>query len=116
MKITLTDLIKTLSDGKDYTEGTQIIINRNELTYDKNLSVYNFAYFKHNPSGGYLYVVYHDDENYVNMYIIFLGENPKDSRYDHHLCDDESDDMYWNKLDDDFQFDEFEVVYKDELN
>ena len=118
MKITLTDLIKTLSDDKDYTKGTQIVINRNELTYDNDISSSNVRkyrkYYRHNPTGAYL-CVQHNGCGFVSIYLALPTENHNCIHYNHFICEDKSDDLYWDNSDDDFQFDEFDIVYKDEL-
>lgn len=116
--VTLTQLIKTLIDGNDYPEETNIIINKNELTYDKVLSVYNNIYYIHQPTGAFLYVQHFDDENDVKINIILPGETLKDSYGKHHLTDDWADNPYvWDKLDDDYDStkDEFTVEYKYEI-
>lgn len=115
MNITLSQLIQTLINGNDYDNGTTITINRDELVYDKPLSVYNNAYFKHQPTGSYLYVEYTDDENFVSIYVILPNESPIDDCWKHHLADDEADDLIWDKLDDDYESTEFDVEYKYEI-
>ena len=114
MKITLTDLIKTLSDDKDYIKGTQIVINRNELTYDNDISSNVRKYYRHNPTGAYL-CVQHNGCRFVSFYLALPTENHNCIHYNHFICEDRSDDIYWDDSDDDFQFDEFDIVYKDEL-
>lgn len=116
MKVSLTDLIKTLSNGKDYVAGTQIVIDNNQLTYDDVISSDVRKYYRHNSTGAYL-CVQHNGYGFVSIYLALPTENHNCIHYNHFICDDESDDidMCWDKLDDDFQFDEFTVVYKDEL-
>jgi hypothetical protein len=116
MGISLSKLIRALIKGNDYAKGTIITIDRDELVYDKSLSVYNNAYFKHKPTGSYLYVEYADDENYVSIYIILPNESATDDCWKHHLADDYGDAMIWDKLDDDYEFKEFDVEYKYEIN
>ena len=117
MVITLTELINSLINGNDYPEGIAVTINRNELIYDKSISVYNNLYYKHTKTNAYLYVKYTDDENYVELYIILPTENVKINSYEHHLADDFGDNPYvWDKLDDDYESSEFEVEYKFEIS
>ena len=115
MNISLSQLIQTLINGNDYDNGTTITINRDELIYDESLSVYNNAYFKHQPTGSYLYVEYTDDENFVSIHVILPNESPIDDCWKHHLADDFGDDMIWDKLDDDYESTEFDVEYKYEI-
>lgn len=102
MNITLTQLIQTLIDGNDYHEGTIITINKNELTYDNSLSVYNNLFYKHQPTGAYLYVHHTDDMNDVSIHIILPNESPKNDYWKHHLADDFGEGYVWDKLDDDY--------------
>lgn len=116
MEITLTQLIQTLIDVNDYPEGIVITINKDELTYDKSLSVYNNLYYKHQPTGAYLFVQFTDDENFVSIYIILPNESPKNDYWKHHLADDFGDNAYtWDKLDDYYESTEFDVEYKFEI-
>ena len=109
--ITLTEFINSFIKGKEYPKGTNIIINKTELSYNKELSVYNYAFFNHYPTGGHLYIQYSDDENFVEIYFILPNENPMDSYWKHHLADDYADDFLWNKLDDDYEKDELNLEY-----
>lgn len=115
MNITLTKLIQSLIDGNDYPDGIVITINRDELTYDKSLSVYNNLYYKHQPTGAYLFVEHTDDENFVSIHVILPNESPKNDYWKHHLADDFGDSYTWDKLDDDYESTEFDVEYKFEI-
>ena len=112
--ITLTQLIKTLIDGNDYPDGTNININRNELIYDDKLSVYNNLYYKHQPTGSFLFVQHTDDENDVKIHIILPNESPENDYWKHHLADDWGNGYVWDKLDD-YKSSEFTVEYKYEI-
>lgn len=115
--ITLTNLIKALINGNDYPEGTNIIINRNELAYCNNVSMYNNLFYIHKETGSYLYVQHTDDENYVRINIILPNETLKDSYYKHHLADNFGDNhYYWDKLDNNYKSSEFTVEYKYEIS
>lgn len=113
--ITLTQLINSLINNNDYSDGTNIIINKDELIYDETLSVYNNLYYKHQLTDAFLFVQYTDDENFVRIHLILPNENPKDSFWKHHLADDWGDGYVWDKLDDDYESSEFTVEYKYEI-
>ena len=114
--ITLTELFNYLLQEKDIPENTKIIINNKELREDPSLSCYNNVFFKHIPSGGYLFVEYTDDTSDVRIYIILPNEDPKKYQYEHFLADDTSDNSYcWDKLDDDCIGQYFTLYYKNEL-
>ena len=101
--ITLTELFNDLLQEKDIPENTKIIINNEELREDPSLSYYNNVFFKHIPSGGYLFVKYTDDTSDVRIYIILPNEDPKKHQYEHFLADDFSDNLcFYNKLDDNY--------------
>lgn len=116
--ITLTELVNALINGNDYPAGTNVIINRNELTYCNDISWYNNLFYRHKETGSYLYVKHTDDESDVRINIVLPNETPKDSYWKHHLADDFSDTYYWDKLDIDYEYEtpEFTVEYKYELS
>lgn len=115
--MTLTELFNALLQEKDVPKYTTIEINNKELREDTSLSSYNNVFFKHNPSGGYLFVEYTDDTNDVRIYIILPNENPKQCQYKHFLADDVSDNHYcWDKLDNDCTKQCFTILYKCELS
>ena len=114
--ITLTELFNDLLQEKDIPENTKIIINNKELREDSSLSYYNNVFFKHIPSGGYLFVKYTDDTSDVRIYIILPNEDPKKHQYEHFLADDFSDNLcFYNKLDDNYTEQYFTLYYKNEL-